>query len=239
MTLIAHAGAYGATRQDVEAVKAPPPTATWFPISHGDALALAETLLAQSGFKVREERYALTRQGRRFFGVLDLDCDLAEAVRLSVGVRNSIDQTLPMGFVAGNRVLVCDNLAFSGEILVSKRHTKNGQEKWGNAIRDAAGRLDAFRQSEAARIGHMRGVDIHDDHAYAYILRCWEKKIISHRELPDALNGWKNPAHDEFRPRTLWSLYNAITAAMAGKTEPATHAGRTIRLAALLAPSHN
>jgi hypothetical protein len=42
----------------------------------------------------------------------------------AVGIRNSHDKTFPAGLVAGTKVFCCDNLAFSGEVQISRKHTR-------------------------------------------------------------------------------------------------------------------
>jgi hypothetical protein len=52
-----------------------------------------ETLDA-AGYHVRKEQLAVARDGRQFFGVMDLATPVSgDRVSLSVGVRNSVDKT--------------------------------------------------------------------------------------------------------------------------------------------------
>ena len=157
---------------------------------------------------------------------------------LSVGIRNSIDKTLPLGFCAGNRVFVCDNLSFSADLMVNRKHTVNGGARFREAIALAAGRLEAFQQSEASRVGLMQTLDLDDPTAESLILRAWEAKIISHYQLPAVLKEWREPSHDAFGPRTRWSLFNAFTEILRpfSRSNPQAFAGRTFRLNRLLVP---
>jgi len=41
-----------------------------------------------------------------------------------LGIRNSHDKTFPASLVDGALVFVCDNLSFSGEIRVTRKHTR-------------------------------------------------------------------------------------------------------------------
>jgi hypothetical protein len=239
--LVLHCGAKEVTREALATVAAPPPTKTWFPIKHSDVLdAMLETV-DQTGFAVEKMRLALSRQGSQFFGTLDLRCPIAEGVSLAVGIRNSINQTLPLGFVAGTRVFVCDNLAFRAELLVSRKHTTNGRTRFREAIVRAVGELETFRAVESRRIELMRAADITDIEAESLILRAYERRIVSHRLLPDVIRGWREPGHDDFQARTKWSLFNAVTGALAdrARSNPQQHAALTMKLAALLTPSEN
>jgi len=77
--------------------------------------------------------------GARFFGTLDLTTSVSEGVTLAVGIRNSNDQSFPIGFCCGQRVFVCDNLAFTSEIIVSKKYTRFGQERYLEGLARAVG----------------------------------------------------------------------------------------------------
>lgn len=239
--LVLHCGAKEVSREQLTTVEAPPPTKTWYPIKHSDVLDAVLETVDQTGFAVEKMRLALSRQGAQFFGTLDLRCPIAEGVSLAVGIRNSINQTLPLGFVAGTRVFVCDNLAFRAELLVSRKHTANGRVRFREAIVHAVQGLESFRAVESRRLELMRAAEITDVEAESLILRAYERRIVSHRLLPDVIRGWREPGHDDFRARTTWSLYNAFTGALAdrARSNPQQHAALTMRLAELLTPSEN
>src|SRR3954452_15866427 len=236
--LILHRGAREATLDQIARVATPPPTDTWYPIPHLAVLEAVEETLAATAFGVQSRRLALSANDNQFFATLDLFAPIGQGVALSVGIRNSIDKTLPLGFCAGNRVMVCDNLSFSAELLVNRKHTVNGSTRFREAIALAAGRLDAFQQSEAARVGLMQSLTLDDPAAESLILRAWEAKIISHYQLPAVLREWREPSHDDFGPRTRWSLFNAFTEVLRpfSQSNPQAFAGRTFRLNRLLVP---
>ena len=239
--LVLHCGAKEVSREELATVEAPPPTKTWFPIKHSDVLDAVLETVDQTGFVVEKMRLALSRQGAQFFGTLDLRCPIADGVSLAVGIRNSINQTLPLGFVAGTRVFVCDNLAFRSELLVSRKHTANGRVRFREAIAQAVQGLDSFRTVESRRVELLRAAALTDVEAESLMLRAYERRIVSHRLLPDVIRGWREPGHGDFQARTAWSLYNAFTGALAdrARSNPQQHAALTIRLASLLTPSEN
>jgi hypothetical protein len=110
--LCLHRGARIVTREELDSVEAPPHTETWFPLKHSHVLDSVLGTLEATDFQVQRLQISLSQGNARFFGTLDLCSPVAEGVSLSVGVRNSIDKTFPLGFCAGSRVFVCDNLAF-------------------------------------------------------------------------------------------------------------------------------
>ena len=125
--LIAHAGARVVTLDELDTVDAPPATETWYPIRHSQVLHSAIEILGEAGFQVHRNQLALLRSNARFFGVLDLVAPIATGVNLAVGIRNSVDKSLPISFCAGTRVFVCDNLAFRSEIVVAASTRSTGR----------------------------------------------------------------------------------------------------------------
>src|SRR4029079_3093952 len=107
----------------------------------GRVLDTALQTLGEAGYQVERTKLGVSHDGQRFFGTLDLVAPLATGVTLAVGLRNSVDKSFPMGFCAGSRVFVCDNLAFRSDLLVRRKHTTNGQARFSNDIAAAVGSL--------------------------------------------------------------------------------------------------
>lgn len=236
--LCLHRGARIVGRDELDAVEAPPPTETWFPLQHGQVLDTVLATLQGSGFEVRSCQLSLTQGNARFFGTLDLSAAVAGGTTLAVGVRNSVDKTFPLGFCAGCRVFVCDNLAFRSELLVARKHTLNGNVRFQEAIALAVQSLGQFREAEALRIEHMRGCHLSGPDADSLMLQSYERGIISLRTLPLVIEAWRKPAFPDFEERNLWSLMNAFTGVVKHRamTNPQQFALQTIRLNALLNP---
>src|SRR5258707_7427223 len=122
-TLIATGGKL--TREQVALVTTPPGTATHKPVPHAEVIeALIETL----GFRhiaVVKDEYAVSKDGMKMFGVLDLDTGI-QGCRFSIGVRNSHDKSMRLALTVGYRVFVCENMAFSGDFEpVLAKHSKH------------------------------------------------------------------------------------------------------------------
>jgi hypothetical protein len=234
--LVLHRGARPVTRDELAVVEVPPPTATWFPLSHASVLDRVEHTLLDSGFHPSKVSLALSADNARCFGIIDLATPIRQGVSLTVGFRNSIDRSLPIAMCAGNRVFVCDNLAFRSEIVVARKHTKFGEVRFGEAIARAVGSLNQFKEAEAQRIQFFQQNEIRDDKADALILRAYETDLVSHYYLPRVIEEWRKPTFADFEARTFWSLENAFTTALAdiGKRNPQRYCGLTIALQGLL-----
>jgi len=72
--------------------------------------------------------------------------------------------------------------------------------------------------------------------AEALMLRSFERGILSYRMLPQVIEAWRNPTHEEFAPRTLCSIEQCFTGVLGEvrKANPKRFAGLTIRLQDLL-----
>ncbi len=236
--LMLHAGGRLATLDELRGCKTPPPEGRWHPVSHVQVLDTVKETLLGARYTIKAEKYALARHDARFFGVLDLETPLARGVGLSVGVRNSVDKSFPLGFAAGSRVFVCDNLAFRSELLVRRKHTVNGMRAFGTAIGNAVASLASFKEAEELRIKRMSEMELTPAMASHVILTAFRRGIVSSLQLPHVCKAWEEPPHEDFRPRTAWSLFNAFTEVLKPRAVAAPQAfvAQTIRLNGLMLP---
>ncbi len=123
--LLAHCGSSKITREELKVIPTPAGSATHQPLPHFEIVgALVETLSFRQISVVREE-YAVTGDGMKMFGVLDLETTF-DGCRFSVGIRNSNDKSMRLALTVGYRVLVCDNMAFHGDFTpVLAKHSKS------------------------------------------------------------------------------------------------------------------
>lgn len=237
-SLCLHAGGRLVELDELRQYRAPPPEKRWYPVSHIEVLTRVTDTLGEAGFKVRSQKLGLTPNNQRFFGTLDLETSLGSGVSLAVGVRNSTDRSMCLGFCAGSKVFVCDNTAFRAELLVRKKHTMYGEHRFGQAIAEAVSKLGAFKDQEAERIRAMMNREVSPDVADAVILRAFERGIVGAHQLPKVIKEWRNPSFEEFQPRTVWSLMNAFTTVLGPRAvkQPHRYAVQTMRLHRLLEP---
>ena len=238
-TLMNHCGARQVNASELATIEPPAPTQTWFPLAHRVVLDSVCGTLEGAGYMICRSRLSVSHGGARFFGTLDLTTSVSEGVTLAVGIRNSNDQSFPIGFCCGQRVFVCDNLAFTSEIVVSKKHTRFGQERYLEGLARAVGSLDQYRQSAVGWIGRMQSFELGDDLANSLLLQAYERKIVGLRLLPLVVDEWRKPTREEYRPRTAYSLFNCFTEVLGRERQsrfPAESALATMRLSKLLAP---
>lgn len=238
-TLLNHHGAREVSRGELIGIEPPPPTKTWFPVAHRAVLDSVWSTLEGAGFQIRQSRLSLSHGDARFFGTLDLATPINDAVSLAIGIRNSTDQSFPIGFCCGQRVFVCDNLAFTSEVVVSKKHTRFGQERYLEGLAGAVASLNQYRQTAACWIKQLQAYELSDDAANSYLLQAYEREIIGIRMLPQVIEEWRRPSREEYQPRTAYSLFNCFTDVLGRERQsryPAESALTTMRLSKLLTP---
>ena len=234
--LILHCGAREVIRGELDLIEAPPPTTSWYPLKHSTVVTAVEGTLDRAGFSIVKSRLSVSHDGFRFFGVLDLASQIGSSESLSIGIRNSNDKSFPIGFCCGARTFVCDNLAFSAEIVIARKHTRFGENRYREGIANAVGTLPQFVANETQRIEAMKAHELSDDQANSLILQSAEKQVIGWRCIPNVLREWRAPTQEAFQPRTTYSLLNAFTEVLKDRFEkyPLKTAYETISLQKLL-----
>lgn len=198
-------------RNQLMMVPTPQGTATHKPIPHGEVVtALVETL----GFRhigVTREQYAVSRDGMKLFGTMELET-VSHGCRFALGIRNSHDRTMALGITVGYRVMVCDNLAFYGDFSpVMKKHTKHFELL--PALEYGVSQMQRNFEPMVRDIERWQDSQLTD---VAARLLIYEAFIEGAMEIPRHLarpthQAYFNPPHQEFAPRTMWSLQNAFT----------------------------
>ena len=212
--LTLHRGGELVTANELASVPTPEPTKTHYPISHLSLLdTVKRTMLGGGGFVCDREEHALANAGQRYFGVLQLrSADSTYSDRsLCVGIRNSHDKTFTAGLVMGNRVFCCDNLSFSGEVTLSRKHTRFIMSDLNRLVVAAAGKLLSCAKIQDVRFEAYKATPIDDREASYMILQSLTNKAITTQKVDDVWGQWNKPNHEEFAERNVWSLFNAFT----------------------------
>jgi hypothetical protein len=211
--LLSHSGTEKLTRDQLVTILPPEPTDTHKPIAHS---LLVDSIVESLSFRhisvVREE-YAVSQDGMKLFGCLDLET-MGDGFRFSLGLRNANDRSMRLGLVVGVRILVCDNLAFSGDFEpVLAKHSKHFNLN--DALAIGMESMQRNFKPMADQIQHWRDSQISDARAKEIIYRAFiEEKLQAPKHLDRLVHmNYFYPPHEEFAPRTLYSIQNAFTGA--------------------------
>ena len=208
--LVLHCGAGKVSRADLMNVATPMATETWRPVPHYEVAELVANEAGRRGYEIVKEEYGLTASGEKMFGVLRFKPENTgvEYTR-ALGIRNSHNKQFALGLAAGMSVFCCDNLSFSGDITIHRKHT-SGIEI-GELIPQAFEKLAYQYVRLEERIGGMKLEAVSIDQARVITVMAAEIRAIPSCDIIEVLNEFKQPRHEEFREPTKWSLYNSFT----------------------------
>ncbi len=212
--LMAHAGADKLTREQLGVILPPEPTDTFKPIGHADLVQQVIEGLSFRHINVVRDEYAVSEDGMKLFGVMDLEAGM-DGARYSLGIRNANDKSMRLGLTVGYRVFVCDNMAFHGDFTpVLAKHSKHFV--LADAIDIGLGRMQRNFEPMRKQIEGWRQSQLTDDQAKLIIYRAFvEGDLEAPKHLVRAVHDhYFDPQYPEFQPRTIWSLTNAFTTAL-------------------------
>ena len=202
----------------LRAVKTPPKTDSHTPIPHSLLVDKTRKALDRAGFAITEEEHALARGGQRYFGGFALTGDdiKGEDRRLVFGLRNSSDKSTAASACMGNSMLVCDNMCFSSDVKLARRHTVNILRDLDGMLAKAISRIRSSWADMGLRISAYKESEISPEVASNLAVDLAECKALPERDVYKTVKEFRDPRHPEFRGNTLWNLYNAVTENLKG-----------------------
>jgi hypothetical protein len=231
--LVAHCGSSKITREELKVIPTPAGSATHQPIPHNHIVeALVEGLSFRHISAIREE-YAVSDDGMKMFGVLDLETTF-DGCRFSVGVRNSNDKSMRLALTVGYRVLVCENMAFYGDFTpVLAKHTKHLSLV--DVLSIGIDRIQRNFEPMRKQVEAWKETRLPDERSKLVIYKAFvEGELDVPKYLARRVHDlYFNPRVEEFAPRTTWSLSNAFTSAFK-ELDPIPQFRATARLASFL-----
>ena len=229
--LMLHSGGVGMNRLELAAVPTPKPTETWFPIPHERLVAQVSTALTGAGYSITEEAFGVTRDGLRMFGVMQLlhTAHADKEYGLIAGIRNSHDKSFPAALLLGSCVFVCDNLAFSGEVRLARKHTRFIMRDLPGVVAKGMDALTNLRGLQTQRIDAYRGHELTNSAMNDILISAAERQALPWMEIPNVLKDWREPRHEAFKARNAWSAFNCFTEAYK-ESSPELVARRSQRL---------
>ena len=219
--LILHKGAQQIGRQDLLALPTPEATDTHKPIAHSRVISGLIEALTYRKLDVVREAYGITPDGMRMFAFLEVNVE-SGGLRLGIACRNANDKAFALGLVAGYRTFICDNLALRGEFqAITRKHSKALEAGLQDVLAVGVDRVQRQFEPMLAQVDAWRNHRLPDIRAREII---YDAFVYDRIDAPKHLmrevdRHYFAPEHEEFKPRTLYSLQNAFTSAFQ-KLEP-------------------
>jgi len=213
--LILHCGAHHVSLDEVAKVRTPRATSTWTPIPRHQLIQTVQRTLSTTKLKIGTQAHSLTHDGARYFGLMEVHSrKSSEDYCWVLGLRNSHDKMFPAGIVAGASVFVCDNLSFSGDVKFARKHTVHINRDLPQLVERSIGQLMSKRHHQDKRIEAYKERGISDEAAHDLMIRSVDVGVCANSYIPDVLHEWRNPQHQVFGQRNVWSLFNCFTEAL-------------------------
>lgn len=232
--LMLHQGAKECTLDDLRMTPTPEPTRTHTPIPHAEMVDTVTKLATVEGLQILDADYGI-QDGKdkdsgqvlpaaRMFGLMTVGLpETALAPRrtgreygVMLGLRNSHDKAFAWGLTLGSRVFVCDNLCFSGEIAINRKHTGGIRDSVIPALMQGFAKLPEIEAGQALRIERYKALEMEPSYANDYFVRAAAAGVMAPNRILAAVQEFSHPAHESFADKTLWSAFNAITEVMKG-----------------------
>jgi hypothetical protein len=198
------------------------------PVPHIDVVQTVRDGFTARGYTVAREQFAVSPDGARLFGTLDLLPSRAAPLivglegGMAVGLRHANDQAFALGMIAGMRVLVCDNLAFAGgDQLLHRKHTTRLalQAEVDHALERTFSSYARFSRL----VDGLRNTELDDSEAkLALYDLALDGRVIAPSQLGKVHSWYFSPEQiaspedlarglTDVQPRTAWALANAVT----------------------------
>jgi hypothetical protein len=211
-TLIAHRGAVRIPKEALMQIEAPTPTQTWRPVSHGVLVNTLTEVLSSRGIAVKKEEYAVQREGNLLFGVMDLVWGGTLDYYAALGIRTSNDKTFAIQIAIGARVIVCDNLLMSGELIALKRKHTAGLELV-DELTAGIRRYELGYQQLTKGIEQLKVCSISLVEAREMVFTIFARRILPVRLFPDVSRDYLKDSR-ECSGITAWDVQNSCTSAL-------------------------
>ena len=186
--------------------------------------------IVKAGFKIEREEFAITKDEKRLFGLLQVSNGVANVPALSnttalhrpgwsllVGVRGAHDQRISRGLAIGSRVISCSNLCFHGDQgkWDSKQTTHIGDRIPG-MVADAVAGLRRSAQTLAVDFDGFNRTSLSRDQGDSVLLDIFRSGGFSPSQLGRAIEDWDSCSVEEHTAngRNLWWLLNSATHAL-------------------------
>lgn len=188
------------------------------PIAHHDLVNIAKRELNENGFEIIQEEHGTSEN--------DMNCFSGFAIRkvgfdnqereLVFGLRNSHNQKFASSAAIGSSMMVCENLCFSSDITLSRKHTGSILTDLPVVMNKAIHSIQETWDTEGKRIEAYKNTEANEVEVINKLLKAG---LIKSTKIGDFFDLIENGGVDvkgtkgafyEHRG-TLWNVFNAVT----------------------------
>jgi len=215
--MMLHCGAHRVDYDEVTQVQMPDATDSWTPVRHDHLVGLVRDRLGDANMVIQEESHALTHDGARYFGLFQVrKGEGNEEYGTVLGLRNAHDKRFGASLACGANVFVCDNLSFTGEVKLARKHTRYIMRDLPQMVSRTFGKLADHWGFQAKRFDAYKERALSRMEANDLIIRGFQAGACTNNHIKRVVDQWESPTHPEFKPRNAWSMFNAFTEVLKG-----------------------
>jgi len=186
--------------------------------------------IERAGFTVAQEDYAITKDEKRMFGLLNVSRPVAPDAptfgvpalhrprwNLLVALRGAHDQSISRGLAIGSRVMVCSNLCFHGDLgNWARKQTTNIAHRIPEMVADAVAGLGGAGRKLTVDFDAFNAKQISRDQGDKVLLDIYRHGGFSASQMGRAVDDWDKCSVEEHTAngRSLWWLFNSATMAL-------------------------
>jgi len=175
--------------------------------------------IERHGITVTQSEFVTTYQHQQFFGALKLANPHGDkSWSPIIGLRASTNQTLPRSLVIGNRVTVCSNLCFSGDLgsAISTKQTTHLNSRMPAIIDGIFERVPEILERQVESIKAYKDVEVSQDKGTSVLGNIFRRGGLSPSQLGAAIQQWDEPKHKAHAENgwSLWRLQQSCTEAI-------------------------
>ena len=116
---------------------------------------------------------------------------------------------------------------------MQRKHTANVFRDLPDLIYRMLSQVSSMRSRIDGEIAAMKVRELPPAHAHHLMVEAIRRNVLPASRLPKVIELWEEPRHEEFAPRTAWSLFNAFTEVAKGAGPRAQMEG-SLKLSSLL-----
>ena len=99
---------------------------------------------------------------------------------------------------------------------MNRKHTVHVFRDLPDLIYRMLSQVSSMRERTDGEISAMKVRELPPAHAHHLMVEAVKANVLPASRLPRVIEAWEVPKHEEFSPRTAWSLFNAFTEVQKG-----------------------
>jgi len=198
---------------ELKAIPIPDSYGIYRPVSYCDHIdMIRDVYWRMYGLEPSSAIYGTNKSGTQMFGVMDFDLDDNGVFTYSHGFRGSYDKSISNQSIAGASVFVCSNMMMDGDThKVARKNTVRAYDDLRYLLEGVASNAQVNYRKMQESVMQMQNSGLSETRGYQLLGEAIGTKAITPTVANVAFEDWRNPRHEEFAERNVWSLYNGCT----------------------------